>query len=74
MSLCVATLYIGGYLASLKPPPQTYVEVLDRRDSIYRWGGAWPFIIFWPIEQVDRKLRPRTWGEVEITDQELLNP
>lgn len=61
--LLLASLYVGSYLASLKPPPTTFNEILDRRDSNYRWQGVWPFVVFWPLEQIDRKIRPGLWGE-----------
>ncbi len=61
--LLLPVLYVGIYLGSLKPPPKDFNEMLDRRDGNYRWQGLWPFVVFWPLEQIDRKIRPGVWGE-----------
>jgi hypothetical protein len=54
-------VYIGTYFVCLKPPPQGYNDLLDRRWSSYRYGAGFAEIVFWPIEQIDRQLRPGTW-------------
>jgi hypothetical protein len=59
--LLLAGLYVGSYLALLEPPPQTYNDILARRNSDYRWGGRWVDIIFWPAQQIDRRVRPSAW-------------
>lgn len=54
-------LYVGSYLALLKPPARTYQDVFDRRNSLYHVGGDWARVVFWPLEQIDRKVRPGAW-------------
>jgi hypothetical protein len=57
--LLLPVLYVGSYLALVKPGPR------------YGWGSAlhptyrvadrFCTRFFWPLEQVDRKLRPNKW-------------
>jgi hypothetical protein len=59
--LLLPILYVGSYLA-LVQPGQLYPRTYDSpRPSNYRWGSQWAKPFFWPLEQVDRKLRPRKW-------------
>lgn len=60
--LLLSLLYVGSYLALLKPPPKTYQDLLGRRDSSYRYGGRFVECIFWPLEQADRRIRPDAWA------------
>jgi hypothetical protein len=64
--LLLPVLYVGSYLALVVPGG--YAMPDSRRPGVYnvwvyyRWlpprGGA----AFWPLEQIDRKVRPRAWG------------
>jgi hypothetical protein len=60
-------LYVGAYLALLLPPPQAYNDYLARRWSNYRYGGRIVEWAFWPLEQIDRKLRPQKWDWEELS-------
>ena len=66
-------LYSGSYLAMVRPGQVavktsslalasgsriTYVEVVN-----YRFGDEWASRIYWPLEQIDRRLFPLRWPE-----------
>lgn len=74
--LLLPLLYVGSYLAlvvpggilvtpslapapdgSFNPPAPSY-----HSDQYYRVGGPWTRRLFWPLEFVDRKLRPTEWA------------
>jgi len=71
--LLLPLLYVGSYLALVKPPNVppvtlfrintwgTYPYPLQVQTSPYRYGGRSAEIVFWPIEQLDRKWRPDAW-------------
>jgi hypothetical protein len=77
--LLLPVLYVGSYFALVMPkgvrifgelPPIPLVEFgtwnAVQRPSYrehYRLGGKVSARIFWPLEQVDRKLRPEHWGD-----------
>jgi hypothetical protein len=74
--LLLPLLYIGTYLALLRPQPGSLrwaalsnLEV--RRIADYRWGGSYTRAAFQPIHQVDRLIRPSYWTYSE-DDQEQL--
>jgi hypothetical protein len=56
--------YVGSYLALADPLP--YIVFQEYRPSgqtsHYRVGGKYAERFFWPLEQLDRKLRPRKWN------------
>ena len=62
--LLLPVLYVGSYLVLVVPPEQlrntrriqTYLF-----GPYYRFGGQWSERFFWPLEQIDRKLRPGAW-------------
>jgi hypothetical protein len=35
----------------------------------YRYGGNWSERIFWPLQQIDRRVRPRTWETAEYAPE-----
>jgi len=56
--LLLALLYIGSYFALVTPHRLWGMH----GNSSYRIEAAGsPEIIFWPIEQLDRRLRPAAW-------------
>jgi hypothetical protein len=72
--LLLPVLYVGSYLALVLPPPSIstpYNEILARRWSNYRAGGRFAEIVFWPLEQIDRKLRPGAWDKLQQLDNAL---
>jgi hypothetical protein len=66
MLLLVPVVYVGSYLALVRP---FAVMIPDRRTSgsyelrHYRYGGDWSEAVFWPLEQADRWIRPTAWRE-----------
>jgi hypothetical protein len=56
-------LYVGSYLA-LIDPVKTKHELMTGGDlSAYRFGGEYSVLFYWPLEEVDRKLRPDSWSQ-----------
>lgn len=55
-------LYVGSYLA-LVEPEGIVLKGGESRITHYRFGGRAATAIFWPIEQVDRNVRPRDWDD-----------
>ena len=60
--LLLPLLYVGSYLALVTPnrwapaaPGDTYAL------TNYRCGNEWPSRIYWPLEQIDRRLFPQRW-------------
>ncbi|WP_425617246.1 hypothetical protein NA78x_000919 [Anatilimnocola sp. NA78] len=58
--LLLPVLYVGTYLAMVKPRSGGDI-LLNMIKSDYRSGGDWESTVFWPLEQIDRRLRPETW-------------
>lgn len=67
--LLLPLLYVGSYFALVLPGPAGVVTVpphgwyLERHK--YRAGGSVADVIFWPVEQVDKALRPDVWNDFE---------
>lgn len=73
--LVLPMLYVGSYLALVNPefgyPGRTTVPgsgpceavpfEAKHYDSGYRNGGEWAWVVFWPLEQIDRLIRPNSW-------------
>ena len=64
--LLLPLLYMGSYLALLRVRFSSFSMSMGRvhpRRSFaeYRYGGARAKLIFQPLEDVDRKLRPSAW-------------
>jgi hypothetical protein len=63
--LALPLVYVGSYLALVQPSgsfrptgaPGEYAM------DYYRAGGQFSATIFWPLEQVDRKVRKKRWEE-----------
>jgi len=69
--LLLLLLYVGSYLAMVLPDGRTVMrsnfvdpETLegDFSWSNYRFGYPLSDRIFWPLELLDRRVRPGTWG------------
>ena len=57
----ILVMYVGTYLALVLPESRLVgtksgLEVIE-----YRYGGIWAKRIFWPLEKIDRKVRPTAW-------------
>ena len=67
--LLLQVLYVGSYLALVEPKGRLVLKrtlignarFLNGRVEHYRAGGEWSPVVFWPLEQIDQKLRPRAW-------------
>ena len=64
--LVLPVLYVGSYLALVVPGGRVIFYAVGPNTSRgelvrYRWGDEWPRQIFWPLEKIDRKLRPKAW-------------
>jgi hypothetical protein len=71
--LLLPVLYVGSYLTLVVPASQPVLigvyqdqktsEVIAEEwmDSHYRWGHRIAGLIFWPLEQIDRRVRPGAW-------------
>lgn len=63
--LLLPLLYVGSYCAIVVPggliadPTRSTPYV---HPTNYRIGDQWSRAIFWPLEQLDRKLRPQAWN------------
>jgi hypothetical protein len=53
-------LYVGSYLALVKPGGMHLPGFVFTH---YRYGHRISERAFWPLEQIDRKVRPSVWSE-----------
>ncbi|QDU26346.1 hypothetical protein ETAA8_14240 [Anatilimnocola aggregata] len=57
--LLVPVLYVGSYFALVVPRGiHGYKAIFEEH---YRWQNKLCSRVFWPLEQIDRKLRPESW-------------
>ena len=66
--LILPLLYVGSYVALVKPRAafeSTMVQPGMRtvRFTHYRIGKGHVDWFFWPLEHIDRKMRPAAWGK-----------
>ena len=71
LMLLLPLAYFGSYLALVVPthvrvdrivcntPTEFLTEVNYER---YRFGGKYSERVFWPLEQLDRRIRQETWN------------
>jgi hypothetical protein len=62
--LAVPVLYVGSYLALVRPAGFWQVsKVLTNPPRLenYAFGGRIAEAFYWPLEQVDRNVRPDAW-------------
>jgi hypothetical protein len=62
--LLLPVLYVGSYLALVVPtgiPIQDKISAEWVATSYYRVGGTSSARFFWPLEQIDRRVRPNSW-------------
>jgi len=65
--LLLPVLYVGSYLALVRPPGVFAVRVnkgimTGSYFECYRCGGEVTGRVFWPLEQIDRRVRPGAWN------------
>ena len=69
--LLLPVLYVGSYLALVTPCVRIVLNPrIMEGGSIhvyenYRVDGSIPPLLFWPLEQIDRKVRPGAWDPAE---------
>jgi hypothetical protein len=64
--LLLPVLYVGSYLVLVMPAGRAtsagYLLIGDEMQnwqiSNYRFDGKWLANLYWPLEQIDRKVRP----------------
>jgi hypothetical protein len=64
--LLLPVLYVGSYFALVVPEPAFYVSSLangekSRRFTGYQIYSAGCECFYWPLEQIDRTVRPGAW-------------
>jgi hypothetical protein len=64
--LLLPVLYVVSYLALVIRQP--IVPALLTSADYYRLGGGYAKSIYWPLEQLDRRLQPGVWLWVEIEE------
>jgi hypothetical protein len=75
--LLLPVLYVGSYLALVEPEGVTYKHHIGQRrfyfvTAPYRYQGRFCTHIFWPLEQIDRKVRPEVWEYMFEHERRLL--
>ena len=69
--LVLPVLYLGSYFALVVPQgfrtapyegPGAMFAMIDAPFQHYRYGGRSAELYFWPLELIDRKVRPGAWG------------
>jgi hypothetical protein len=63
--LILPVLYVGSYLALVVPGRTMFESAWGPTIPPYRWRLKMAERIFWPLEQIDRKVRPRAWEASE---------
>jgi hypothetical protein len=62
VALFVPIAYVGSYLAMVQPDGVVAQNHRGWYDVYYyRFGGEASETIFWPLESLDRKSRPKYW-------------
>ena len=65
--LLLPVLYLGSYLALVVPGFWLPSIPADSNENFnYRYGGMLAAKFFWPLEQIDRKFRPKAWEPRDI--------
>lgn len=63
MLLALPALYVGSYLAMVQPgqPDIDMGNGQSEAPPTYRFGDGLADRVFWPLEQIDQRLRPSAW-------------
>ncbi len=62
--LCIAGLYLGGYLASVSRVQISFGNSSGPVTALY--NHAWQGVLFSPIERLDRTLFPARWRNDDL--------
>lgn len=77
--LLLPVLYVGSFYALVmpqgrpvlvpegSPKPVVHGMIQLWQLSHYRFGHVIPSRVYWPLEQIDRKLRPRAWELMDLS-------
>jgi hypothetical protein len=65
--LLLPLLYLASYLALVQPSTVIFTaQGINQPQTIviaqYRFGGRTAALMFWPLEQIDRTVRPTAWN------------
>jgi hypothetical protein len=71
--LLLPVLYVGSYLALVKPGQYGWINI-NHGERVYVRGYRYfghpesemtklAPVVFWPLEQIDRRLRPDEWAK-----------
>ncbi len=73
--LLLPVLYVGSYLSLVNPgdygfrsegfsngPQRNYVDGYRFEGSRGSWTAQIAPTVFWPLERIDRRVRPAAWG------------
>ena len=65
--LLLPVLYLGSYFVVVDPAGNHFCGSftdfsVKKYLGHYRYGGSWSERLYWPLEQVDRRVRPHAWG------------
>ena len=67
--LLLPVVYVGSYLALVVPGGYMNGRLnisSTMRLPNYRAGNQWAKTAYWPLEEIDRKVRPRAWAPFEV--------
>jgi hypothetical protein len=69
--LLLPVVYVVSYVLLVWPDGERF-QLADSRSDFptYRYGTeTWAGTLFWPLEQIDRTLRPRAWSQLTAAEQ-----
>jgi hypothetical protein len=64
--LLLPLLYVGSYLSLVQPTGRRIYDRSGMRVASYRIDNPMPGKIYWPLERIDRKVRPKDWSQQKI--------
>ena len=56
-------LYVGSYLMLVSPGSDGFFAYP------YKYGNEWSARVYWPLEQIDRKVRLEAWKPIRLESQ-----
>jgi hypothetical protein len=67
--LLLPVLYVGSYAVAVLPKGHLVISHVTTNGAFatrehYRWGMHRFKLAYWPLEQIDRKIRPGAWEPV----------
>ncbi|WP_425617883.1 hypothetical protein NA78x_001573 [Anatilimnocola sp. NA78] len=68
--LLLPVLYVGSYLALVNVSADEKEAFFARQRNVgaYRVGSKLASRFFWPLEQIDRKVRPEAWSLYDLIE------